>query len=191
MKNKGLLYFCIVVFNIFLFNILFPISYDDSDIVLSVPKDVKNNDVILLNLDNDDIYSLAKSEVLKNKKIVNDVYFCTNEYRNELSLNSLVYDDDLSYAATIRAIEIAVNDKFEHVRPNGLSYSSILKELNISSTSNGENIAFGYNSSSDVCLAWKNSNDHYFNIVYEKYNRIGIGFFKYNGISYWVQIFSN
>ena len=140
---------------------------------------------------NKSILENARTNIVENDAIVNEIIDLTNSYRNEVGLNSLKYDKNLSIAANIRAMEIALYNKFEHVRPNGLSYSSVLKDLQIKTRVNGENIAYGYISPSEVSEAWKNSKGHYENMINKKYNKIGVGYFKYNNVIYWVQIFTN
>ena len=124
-------------------------------------------------------------------EMIKEIYELTNLYRREKGIKELNYDRDLSIAASIRAIEIARYNKFEHVRPNGLSYSSVLNDLNIKNRVNGENIAYGYTSSKEVSEAWKKSQGHYENIMNKKYGKIGIAYYKYNDTIYWVQIFTN
>ena len=133
----------------------------------------------------------AINQVNNNKKIANEIIKYTNTYRKEVGAKELKYDQNLSIAATIRAIEIAIYDKFDHVRPNGLSYSSVLKDLGITVRCSGENIAYGYLDAEEVSVAWKNSSGHYKNMINTKYNKIGIGYFEYNNTTYFVQTFTN
>ncbi len=198
MKNKGVIVYIIIV--LFVFYIFFDTlvenaesSFLSNDIIrYNSFRNLDSEDVILSNYDSfDDYVSLARSSVIENRLLSYDIIYYTNNYRNELGIFDLVYDEDLSLAASIRAIEIALNDKFDHVRPNGLSYSSVLKDLNINVRCSAENIAFGYDSSVDVVSAWANSHGHYVNMVNQKYNKIGIGYFEYKNVVYWVQIFSN
>lgn len=199
MKKWGLIVYIFII--LFTFYIVFDTLKENENSV-SVSNDIvkynsfrkyDNEKIILSNydIDSNDYYEMAKSSVVENNILANDVIYYTNEYRNELGIADLSYDEDLSIAATIRAIEIALNDKFEHIRPNGLSYSSVLKDLNIQVRCSAENIAFGFDSSKSVVDAWYNSLDHYTNMVNGKYNKIGVGYFKYNNVIYWSQMFSN
>lgn len=197
MKKWGLIVYIFII--LFVFYIGFD-TLKENENSISVSNDIvkynsfrkMENDIILSNYDFDEDYvSMARSNVVENKLLAHDVIYYTNEYRNELGVSDLEYDEDLSIAATIRAIEIALNDKFEHIRPNGLSYSSVLKDLGIKVRCSAENIAFGYSSSSRVVSAWAKSEGHYINMVNEKYNKVGIGYFEYNNVIYWSQMFSN
>lgn len=115
----------------------------------------------------------------------------TNKYRTKVDRNKLKLDDTLSRVATIRAMEIALYDKFSHVRPNGTYYSEIFDDLKVVSRTSGENIAYGQLDGNEVCDAWSKSKGHYANMINESYNKLGVGIYTYNGRIYWVQIFSN
>lgn len=148
----------------------------DSDNTINDSYDLSNNPKILVN---------------KYKNMANNVLDATNIYRSNVNKNNLVLDDKLSEIATIRAIEMAVNNKFSHQRPDGSYYSKLFDEYNIISRTSGENIASGFNDGYDVCNGWKNSKGHYANMINSTYNKLGVGIYKYNNTVYWVQIFTN
>ena len=133
----------------------------------------------------------AVKEVNSNKKIADEVINYTNKYRSLVNAKELTYDRNLSIVASIRAIEIAIYDKFDHVRPNGLTFSSVIRDLDIDYGYCGENIAYGYLDSEEVSEAWKESKGHYENMINTHYTKIGIGYFEYNNVIYWVQIFTD
>ncbi len=131
--------------------------------------------------------------------IINQVFNKTNSYRQEANVNSvnsitnrnnLSLNENLCVAACARAIEIAYSSKFSHTRPNGTKCYTILKEMNISYRTAGENISYGYSSADAVCEGWKNSQGHYENMILPDFSQIGIGVFKMEGTLYWVQIFN-
>ena len=62
------------------------------------------------------------------KNEATDVLVATNKYRSNIGVNKLVLDDKLSEVATIRAMEIALNNKFSHERPDGTYYSKLFDE---------------------------------------------------------------
>lgn len=135
--------------------------------------------------------SQASKLVSQNKKEANEILKYTNSYRKAKGVSNLVLDDKLSVVANIRAIEVAIYDKFAHTRPNGTSFSTVVSELNIKVKIVGENLAEGQISSEEVCSDWKASSSHYANMVRPEFNKMGVGVYTYNGITYWVQIFSN
>lgn len=125
------------------------------------------------------------------KDMAKDVLKATNKYRNKENKNKLKLDDNLSRVATIRAMEIALNNKFSHKRPNGTYYSEIFEDMKIVTLTSGENIASGQLDGNEVCKAWSKSKGHYANMINESYNKLGVGIYTYNNTIYWVQIFSN
>ncbi|MCD8021820.1 MAG: CAP domain-containing protein, partial [Lachnospiraceae bacterium] len=106
-----------------------------------------------------------------------------NELRASVGVSSLVMDQTLLEYATQRAAEIAF--LFEHTRPDGSSCFSI------GSSVHGENIAYGYSTSTSVMNGWTNSSGHYANMVRSNFKSVGIGcFISPSGGIYWVQCFS-
>lgn len=111
-----------------------------------------------------------------------------NAERTKQGLGTLVWDEPLVAAAMTRAEEITV--KFEHRRPDGKSWNSILEERNISWTGCAENIAYGQATPEAVVKAWMNSDGHRANILNGSYTKIGIGCYKNSsGVYYWTQLF--
>ena len=141
-----------------------------------------------------EMVSQAKTLVAQNKSDYNIVLNLTNSYRSEVGVSNLVLDEDLSVAATIRAIEMAENNYYSHTRPNGSTCFTVLSEYGIVYYSAAENIAKGtdwYFTAEEVSNSWKNSSGHYSNMINSEYNKIGIGKYTYNGYTYWVQLFTN
>jgi len=96
----------------------------------------------------------------------------------------LKIDESLLVSCDIRAQELVV--KFEHARPDGSSWSTA---ITTAYSTAGENIAYGYASADAVMNGWMNSTGHRNNILKENYTHIGVGHYKQNGTSYWVQLF--
>lgn len=111
-----------------------------------------------------------------------------NEERGKAGLQPLVLDESISAAARIRAKEIQTS--FSHTRPNGSSFSTVLKEMGISYRRAGENIAWGQTSPEQVMQAWMNSEGHRANILNPQYTKLGVGHDQNgSGKNYWVQLF--
>ena len=198
MKNKGVrMFFGVFLTSIILLMCLSVNLNSTKGETLPKTKEVSDSNKIIEYIDTsindyeitDELKEYAREEVIKNKDEINKVYELINSYRSEKNVKNLKYDEDLSLLATIRAIEMAIYNKFAHVRPNGSSYSSILDELNINTIASGENIAYGYYDIEELCEAWKDSEGHYINLMNYKYTKTGIGYFKYNDTIYWVQLF--
>lgn len=142
-----------------------------------------------------DMKSEASSLVSKNSGIYQEVLKFTNGYRAEKSISPLTLDTNLSIAATIRAIEIAYANKFDHTRPNNTKCFTVLNEIGYTYSTAGENIAYGQNysyySPEQVTKGWRNSPGHYANMIHEDFNRLGVGYYKLGNKTYYVQMFSN
>lgn len=113
-----------------------------------------------------------------------------NEERSKAGLSALSYDSKVEAAANVRAKETELS--FSHSRPDGTSFSTALKEQNISFRMSGENIAYGQISAEDVMKGWMNSPGHRANILNGNYTSIGVGYYKAaNGRNYWTQLFTS
>ncbi len=121
-------------------------------------------------------------------EVIKEVAKLVNQERKKAGLPSLTLNVKACNAATIRAKEI--QQSFSHTRPNGKSFSTALKEANISFSGAGENIAWGQKTAQAVMKDWMNSSGHRANILNEKYTQIGIGYvLNDSGIPYWTQLF--
>ena len=107
-------------------------------------------------------------------EVIKEVAKLVNQERKKAGLPSLTLNVKACNAATIRAKEI--QQSFSHTRPNGKSFSTALKEANISFSGAGENIAWGQKTAQAVMKDWMNSSGHRANILNEKYTQIGIGY---------------
>lgn len=138
-----------------------------------------------------DLKAEATAQASKNSAIINEVLTYVNELRREVGASPLILDNNLTIAANVRALEMGYAAKFSHTRPNGNNCFTVLNDLNISYGGAGENIAYGQTSAASVIKTWKNSQGHYDNMVSTSFTKIGIGYFKYNGNPYWVQLFTS
>lgn len=77
-------------------------------------------------------------------------------------------------------------------RPDGTSWSTVLKQNNVSYTSAAENIAAGQNTPEAVVKEWMNSPSHRASIMNSKYNKIGVSCYVDQNAPYryyWEQLF--
>jgi uncharacterized protein YkwD len=113
-----------------------------------------------------------------------------NQERVKGGLSELTMSSALTAPANKRAQEI--KQSFSHTRPNGSAWSTVLDEYNVSVSTAGENLAYGYNTPEAVVTGWMNSPGHRANIMNGKFHKIGIGVYKdSNGTVYCTQLFSN
>ena len=114
-----------------------------------------------------------------------EVLRLTNLIRLEHGLKPLTATAALQQATDIRANEIET--LFKHTRPDGTSCFTVLHDLNIPYWSAAENIAYGYQSASEVMDGWMNSEGHRVNILTADMGHMGIGEQDY----FWVQLFTD
>lgn len=124
-----------------------------------------------------------------NAAFTKEVLRLVNIEREKEGLSQLTTNSTLEKAAYIRSQEI--KQSFSHTRPNGSSFSTILKEMNISYQAAGENIAYGQKTPEAVVNAWMNSSGHRANIMSKNFNKLGVGCYISNNVVYWTQIFTN
>lgn len=125
-----------------------------------------------------------------NREFADRVIELVNIERAKEGLKPLKKDDTLTGLSDIRAKETVT--LFEHKRPNGTKWSTILKENNVSYTNAGENIASGYSTPEDVVNAWMNSEGHRASIMSKTYEKIGVSCYIDNNSKYkyyWDQLF--
>ena len=112
-----------------------------------------------------------------------------NAERAKAGLSSLTSDKSIESAALVRAKEIETS--FSHTRPNGSSFSTVLKENGISYQGSGENIAWGQRTPEEVMKGWMNSEGHRANILNSRFTKIGVGYYQNSaGTNYWTQLFT-
>lgn len=116
---------------------------------------------------------------------VTEAYNSVNSIRKEKNLKALKRDANLEKLAMIRAKEIVT--KFSHTRPNGQSGIKIIQ----GNLHKGENIAKGQRTCAEVVKAWYNSAGHRENMLRKQFTKTGIAGYSYNGVIYWVQLFSS
>jgi len=121
---------------------------------------------------------------------IEEVVRLVNVERAKAGISPVVGSSSLNSAAKIRAGEIITS--FSHTRPDGTSCFTVLKQLNISYSAAGENIASGQATPQQVMTGWMNSEGHRANIMNPSFGKLGVGYVT--GGSYghnWVQLFTN
>ena len=91
----------------------------------------------------------------------------TNELRRSLGLNELVVNDVLMNVA----------QEYATAHPNGHDLP-LSRSLCVSWSypfAYGENLAFNYDSAEAAFNGWKNSSGHYYTMITESFDEIGIG----------------
>ena len=132
-------------------------------------------DRVLYHADYDDLLPAAQENREKFRSKINEVLSIINGYRVDGGLKPLKLNEKLTEIACVRAEEIAWSGDHDHTRPNLQSCFSLMRENGFSTGLAGENIGWGFSSSSSVCEAWKNSKTHYENIMNPDFTETGIG----------------
>ena len=126
-----------------------------------------------------------------NSQYAEEILRLVNEEREKAGIDPVKLDDTLTEAANIRAKEIC--EVFDHTRPNGENFRSLLDEMDVDSSYAGENIAGVMIKPESVMTLWMNSEGHKANILNPDFKYLGVGYL-YDESSeyqyYWVQIFS-
>ena len=122
-----------------------------------------------------------------------DAYTYLNNYRKKAKVATLKKSTALENIAKTRAKEMAEKNKFSHTRPNGKSGLTLIttKAVGHTVTAKGENIAKGQTTCKQVSTDWYNSAGHRANMLRKNFKYVGIACYKYNGVTYWAQVFSN
>lgn len=120
-------------------------------------------------------------------KVEANVLKKVNAERVANGLNELILDVDLRSAARIRSKELYKNDHWDHTRPNGDPWYTVLDtEVPYPYLVAGENLAYcNYNdpsitwatSSNFWFTEWVNSPSHYQNMLRDTYTHAGVGIY--------------
>ena len=130
----------------------------------------------------------ARKATIKPELFPQQVLDLVNKERAKVGARPLRLSSELQSAAMLRAREIT--QVMSHTRPNGKSCMTVLK----SPWGAGENIAGGNETPEEVVEGWMNSPGHRRNILYPRFNKLGVGYcYDPNGVGgykpYWVQLF--
>lgn len=110
------------------------------------------------------------------EKFADDVLALVNAERAKAGLDALKQDAALKTAANNRAQEASI--RFSHVRPNGKSVGSVLKENKLSYKSAGETLARGYTDAAALVQAWMDSSAHKNVLLSTKLTHGELGYFQ-------------
>lgn len=120
----------------------------------------------------------------------------TNALRIAAGVNPLAPDASLHAAAQLRAMEMARTGTLSHTRPGGKDCFTVYEDFGWTFDSRylGENIA-RLSGVADpdacVCESWKNSPNHYRNMVDPDFTRMGVGVYTApDGRRYYAQLFA-
>ena len=118
-------------------------------------------------------------------EVEKDLLALINEEREAEGLDPVKMDGDLQSAARIRSRELCKTGHWDHTRPNGDSWSTVLTEdVPVKFAAAGENLCMTEYDDPSVDNAysadfymdpWLNSPSHYDNIIRPNFTHVGIG----------------
>lgn len=99
----------------------------------------------------------------------------TNLERKESGTGILQLNSDLQSAAQSKAEDMVNRNYWSHQTPEGNDPWIFIKGTNYTYQKAGENLAYGFNDSSDVITGWMNSPSHRQNLLDNNYQDVGFG----------------
>jgi hypothetical protein len=100
----------------------------------------------------------------------------TNAQRSSNGKPKLVLNEKLTVAAQAKANDMAKRNYWSHTTPEGNAPWVFVKDAGYSYQKAGENLAYGFNSSSDTVAGWMNSKSHRENLLDNAYSEVGFGY---------------
>ncbi len=113
----------------------------------------------------------------------------TNIERVKIGLKPLTFQKQLGHSATLKADDMFARQYFDHVSPQGISASDLVKDAGYNFELIGENLALGnFGTDQKLVAAWMNSPKHKANILNPKFTEIGVSASKgtYKGEKQWI-----
>jgi hypothetical protein len=99
----------------------------------------------------------------------------TNAQRSQNSQGALSLNSQLSQAAQAKANDMAARNYWSHVTPDGAQPWTFIANVGYSYNAAGENLAYGFDSSSAAVAGWMNSPTHRENLLNGNYLEVGFG----------------
>lgn len=97
----------------------------------------------------------------------------TNQQRQDNNLTALTDNPELDQAAANKAADMFSKDYWAHNSPDGTTPWIFIKSSGYNYIYAGENLARGFNNTSDVINAWMNSPEHRKNVLSPNYQNVG------------------
>ncbi len=99
----------------------------------------------------------------------------TNNQRVANGLGSLALSSQLNQAAQAKANDLMVHDYWAHNSPTGVTPWYWIGSVGYAYQTAGENLAYGFTTSSDTITGWMNSPGHRANILNGSFSQVGFG----------------
>lgn len=99
----------------------------------------------------------------------------TNTQRLDNGLTGLKLNTQLTAAAQAKAADMVANNYWAHTSPSGKTPWTFIDAAGYSYSTAGENLAYGFSTSSETITGWMNSPGHRANILNTSYVDVGFG----------------
>jgi uncharacterized protein YkwD len=105
----------------------------------------------------------------------------TNRQRHANGVASLSMNDQLRAAAQAKAEDMARDNYWAHVAPDGTEPWSFIDATDYQYAKAGENLAYGFLTSTQTVKGWMNSSTHRDNMLDNEFRQVGFGFVHATG----------
>lgn len=99
----------------------------------------------------------------------------TNQQRTKRNLNALTTNAQLTRAAQAKAEDMAALDYWSHTTPDGEEPWYFIQKAGYTYSKAAENLAYGFDSSTDTITGWMNSAEHRANLLDSQLRDVGFG----------------
>lgn len=99
----------------------------------------------------------------------------TNDQRFKEGVTTLTIDEQLNQAAQAKAEDMVTRNYWSHQTPEGSEPWTFILNTDYDYLKAGENLAFGFDSSTDTVKGWMTSETHRKNMLDENYQEVGFG----------------
>jgi hypothetical protein len=99
----------------------------------------------------------------------------TNAQRSEAGVTTLSTDEQLNQAAQAKAEDMVTRNYWSHQTPEGSEPWTFILNTDYDYLKAGENLAFGFDSSTDTVTGWMTSQTHRANLLDSDYQEVGFG----------------
>jgi hypothetical protein len=106
---------------------------------------------------------------------VQELFDDTNAQRTANGEGNLNINSQLDAAAQAKANDMVARDYWSHNTPDGQTPWTFITNAGYTYTTAGENLAYGFATSSDTITGWMNSAEHRANILNAGYKDVGFG----------------
>lgn len=100
----------------------------------------------------------------------------TNKERQKVGATTLTPDEQLNNAAQAKAEDMVARNYWSHQTPEGKEPWVFIGEADYDYVKAGENLAYGFDNSSQTIRGWMTSNTHRKNMLDPEYQEVGFGF---------------